>query len=176
MIRDASEDDLAAIVGIYNSSIPGRLATADTEPVSVDARREWFRCHDSAHHPLWVLEREQSVAGWLSFEPFYGRPAYAGTAEVSVYVAPKFHREGVATALLARSLELAPSLGLSTLLGFVFAHNAPSIALLRRFGFAEWARLPKVAELDGTRRDLLILGRHVCESRRAARQATTTSR
>jgi phosphinothricin acetyltransferase len=161
MIRDACEDDLPTIVEIYNSSIPGRLATADTEAVSVDARREWFRRHDPAHHPLWVLVRDQSVAGWLSFEPFYGRPAYAATAEVSVYVAQKFHRKGVATALLARSLELAPSLGLSTLLGFIFAHNVPSIALFGRFGFGEWARLPEVAELDGIRRDLLILGRHV---------------
>lgn len=163
MIRDASEDDLAAIVAIYNSSIPGRLATADTAIVSIDARREWFRRHDPTRHPLWVLERNQSVAGWLSFEPFYGRPAYAATAEASVYVAPKFHRQGVATALLTRSLELAPSLGLSTLLGFIFAHNAPSIALFTRFGFAEWGRLREVAEFDfdGLKRDLLILGRHV---------------
>jgi phosphinothricin acetyltransferase len=158
MIRDAAGDDLDAIVEIYNASIPGRLATADTEPVSVAARRDWFRRHDRAHHPLLVLERDETVVGWLSFEPFYGRPAYAATAEVSVYVEPRAQRQGVATALLARALELAPSLGLSTLLGFVFAHNAPSIALFGRSGFAEWARLPDVAELDGVNRSLLILG------------------
>ena len=160
-IRDAREDELAVLVEIYNSSIPGRLATADTEPVSIEARREWFRLHDRANHPLRVLDRDHTVAGWLSFEPFYGRPAYAATAEVSVYVAPKFHRQGVAKALLAHSLEAAPSLGLSTLLGFIFAHNTPSVALFRSFALAEWARLPRVAELDGVTRDLLILGRHV---------------
>jgi phosphinothricin acetyltransferase len=90
MIRDAGEHDLAAVVEIYNASIPGRLATADTEPVSIKARSEWFCRHNPVHHPLWVLEREQTVAGWLSFAPFYGRPAYAATAEVSVYVAPRF--------------------------------------------------------------------------------------
>lgn len=42
MIRDACEDELAAIVESYDSSIPGRLATADTEAASVDARREWL--------------------------------------------------------------------------------------------------------------------------------------
>ena len=35
MIRVALEDDLAVIVEIYNASISGRLATADTEPVSL---------------------------------------------------------------------------------------------------------------------------------------------
>jgi len=161
MIRDAREHDLPAIVEIYNASIPSRLATADLIPVSVEARLDWFSHHDAASHPLWVVEREGALAGWLSFEPFYGRPAYAATAEVSVYVAPRFQRQGVATTLLARSIEVAPSLGLFTLLGFIFAHNAPSIALVQRFGFAEWGNLPKVAELDGVKRDLLIFGRHV---------------
>jgi phosphinothricin acetyltransferase len=114
MIRDAGDDDLATIVAIYNASIAGRLATADTAPVSVEARRDWFRRHDRAHHPLRVLERQPAVVGWLSFEPFYGRPAYAATAEVSVYVAPASQRQGVATALLADALESAPSLGFST--------------------------------------------------------------
>ncbi len=48
-----------------------------------------------------------------------------------------------------------------TLLGFVFAHNAPSIALFGQAGFAAWGRLPRVAELDGIRRDLCILGLEV---------------
>jgi L-amino acid N-acyltransferase YncA len=162
MIRDAQgDDDLSAIVEIYNASIPGRFATADTEPVSVEARREWFRRHDPAWRPLWVVERQQAIVGWLSFESFYGRPAYAATAEVSVYVAPECHRQGIATVLLTRALNDAPSLGLSTLLGFVFAHNRPSLLLLERRGFKEWARLPDVAELDGIKRSLLILGRHV---------------
>jgi L-amino acid N-acyltransferase YncA len=161
MVRDAREDDLGAIVEIYNASIPGRLATADTEPVPVGARRAWFRRHDAGRHPLWVLERQGAVAGWLSFGPFYGRPAYAATAELSVYVAPPHQRKGVAGRLLAHALEAAPALGLSTLLGFIFAHNHPSLALVEGFGFARWAHLPEVAELDGVKRDLLILGRHV---------------
>ncbi len=39
-IRDGTADDLCAIVAIYNAAIAGRMATADLEPVSVEARRE----------------------------------------------------------------------------------------------------------------------------------------
>ena len=46
--RDAREADLARIVAIYNEAIPGRLATADTEPVSVAGRLPWFREHTPA--------------------------------------------------------------------------------------------------------------------------------
>jgi phosphinothricin acetyltransferase len=157
-IRDATEADLEAIVRIYNAAIPGRLATADTEPVSLDSRRAWFRDRDMTRHPIWVAEAGGAVVGWLSFGKFYGRPAYAATAEVSIYVDPAAQRAGVATALMERALARAPALGLTTFLGFVFAHNDRSVALCRKLGFAEWGRLPRVAVLDGVERDLLILG------------------
>ena len=164
MIRDAREEDLPAIVAIYNASIPGRLATADGDPVSVESRRSWFRDRAWDRHPVWVSEQQQEregagrVTGWLSFGKFYGRPAYAATAEVSIYVDPAAHRQGVARDLLRQAIARAPALGLSTFLGFVFAHNAPSVALCESFGFAEWGRLPRIAQLDGVERDLLILG------------------
>jgi L-amino acid N-acyltransferase YncA len=160
MIRDAVESDLEAIVRIYNASIPGRLATADTEPVSTESRRAWFRDRD-ARHPLWVFERDDRVAGWLSFGKFYGRPAYAATAEVSIYVDPSVQRGGIATRLMERALAQASDLGLTTFLGFVFAHNDRSVQLCRKFGFDEWGRLPRVALLDGVERNLLILGRRI---------------
>jgi L-amino acid N-acyltransferase YncA len=160
-IRDARESDLARIVAIYNEAIPGRRATADTEPVAVASRVTWFRVHTPARRPLWVAERDGEIVGWLSFQDFYGRPAYGATAEISVYVSASAQRAGVGGRLLARAIEQAPALGLATLVGFVFAHNEPSVALFERHGFARWGHLPRVARLDGVERDLLILGRRV---------------
>jgi len=160
-IRDATESDLPAIVEIYNASIPGGRATADTEPVSVESRCGWFREHTADRRPLWVSVDEEAIVGWLSFQSFYGRPAYHATAEVSVYVSPIRHRTGIGHTLLAKAIEQAPGLGLKTLLGFIFAHNDPSLRLFEGFGFQRWAVLPQVAELDGVERDLLIVGRRI---------------
>jgi L-amino acid N-acyltransferase YncA len=161
MIRDARESDLDRIVAIYNEAIPGRRATADTEPISPASRRSWFHEHTPGRRPLWVAEQDGLVVGWLSFQSFYGRPAYAATAEVSVYVTAAVHRQGIARHLLARALERAPGLGLATLLAFVFGHNEPSLRLFESHGFARWGHLPRVARLDGVERDLVILGRRV---------------
>lgn len=161
IIRDAVAGDLAAIVAIYNAAIPGRMATADTEPVTAESRVPWFRGHTPEHRPLWVVERDGAVAGWLGFQSFYGRPAYHATAELSVYVAPEHRRHGLARRLVGHALRRAPALGLRTLLGFVFAHNEPSLRLLAEFGFERWGQLPRVAELDGVERDLVIIGRSV---------------
>lgn len=158
-IRDAVEVDLGVIVDIYNAAIPGRMATADTEPVSVEHRISWFREHTPTRRPLWVMEDNGVVVGWFSFQSFYGRPAYDASAEVSVYVSPTHHRRGVARSLLAEGIRRSPALGLSTLLGFIFAHNEPSLRLFDAFGFQPWGHLPRVAVLDGVERDLIIVGR-----------------
>jgi len=162
-IRDAQPADLSRIVAIYNAAIPGRMATADTAPVTVAGREAWFREFDPARRPLWVLTdlMGDGVAGWLSLRSFYGRPAYHATVEIAIYVEPSAHRRGVGRTLLAHALAKAPDLGIRTLLAFVFAHNAPSIALFEKAGFAAWGRLPRVAELDGVERDLAILGRRI---------------
>jgi L-amino acid N-acyltransferase YncA len=160
-IRNATEIDLPAIVAIYNAAIPSRMATADLEPVSIESRVAWFRGRSPVKYPLWVIEVDDAVAGWLSFQCFYGRPAYQKTAEISIYIAPKYHRCGLGRQLLAQAIHQSPSLGLKTLICFIFAHNQPSLKLFETFGFQLWGHLPKVAELDGVERDLAIMGLHI---------------
>jgi L-amino acid N-acyltransferase YncA len=160
-VRDATEADLPAIVGIYNETIPGRMVTADTEPVTVASRLPWFHAHNSRTRPLWVLTGENRVCAWLSFNSFYGRPAYNPTAEISVYVAGTHRRQGLGRSLLGHAIDRAPACEVRTLLGFIFGHNEPSLKLFKAYGFAQWAHLPRVAVLDEIERDLIILGRRV---------------
>jgi phosphinothricin acetyltransferase len=137
------------------------MATADLELVTVDQRRIWFDARDPQRRPLWIAEHDGAVAGWLSINDFYGRPAYAATAEIGVYVAPEHQGSGIGRELVAHAIERAPELGVTTLLAFVFAHNAPSLALFEQAGFAPWGTLPEVARLDERHADLVILGRRV---------------
>ena len=58
-------------------------------------------------------------------------------------------------------MQRAPALGLKTLLYMTFAHNTASRRLSESLGFVRWGELPRVAELDGIERDLLILGLRV---------------
>jgi phosphinothricin acetyltransferase len=158
-IRHAERPDLPAIIAIYNASIPGRMATADTAPVTVEAREAWFREFDPARRPLWMWsDAGGEPRAWLSMRSFYGRPAYQATVEIAVYTAPDARRQGLARTLLAHAIERAPALGVRTLLAFVFGHNEPSLALFAAAGFERWGFLPRVAELDGIERDVAILG------------------
>ncbi|NIK79452.1 phosphinothricin acetyltransferase [Paenibacillus castaneae] len=160
-IDDAQIEDLERIVAIYNTTIASRMVTADVEPVTVESRLAWFHEHSAELRPLWVLRINGEIAAWFSFQSFYGRPAYQATAEISIYIAEEYRSQGLGKILLEKAIKECPRLGLSTLLGFVFGHNEPSLALLRKFGFEVWGQLPKVAVLDGVERDLVIAGRRV---------------
>ena len=160
-LRVATRADLPRIVQIYNATIASRAVTADLEAVSVESRVRWFRQHRPKSRPLWVAERAGEVVAWLSFSSFYGRPAYDATAEVSVYVDEHWRRQGLGGGLLGAAVGHAPSIGVATLLGFIFGHNQASLALFARYGFERWGTLPGVALLDGLERDLVIVGRRV---------------
>ena len=162
LIRHGKASDLPAIVAIYNASIPGRLATADTEAVTVDSREDWFRAFDPGSRPIWVAAEESgAIVGWLGLRSFYGRPAYHRTVESAVYVDPSHQRAGVARRLLTHALAQCPALGIANVLAFVFAHNMPSVTLFEAHGFGRWGLLPKVCEMDGKEHDVLILGKRL---------------
>jgi L-amino acid N-acyltransferase YncA len=159
--RIARAGELPAIVAIYNSTVASRMVTADTEPVSVASRQHWFDDHVPERRPLWVVEQDGAIIGWLSYSNFYGRPAYSGTAELSIYLHEAHRGKGLGRYLLAEAIAFAPRIKVHTLLGFIFGHNEPSLQLFNRFGFARWAEMPGVATLDGVERDLIILGKRV---------------
>lgn len=165
--RIAVPEDLPRIVDIYNSTVASREVTADTEPVTVASREHWFAEHTPARRPLWVIHAagdgaaKPEVLGWMSYSNFYGRPAYSGTAELSIYIAQAWRGKGIGGYCLEQAIEFAPNIAVHTLLGFIFGHNAASLALFAKFGFATWATLPRVANLDGIERDLIILGKRV---------------
>ncbi len=161
IIRDASEANLPAIVDIYNATVPTRMVTAELETTTVEARLPWFREHSPDRHPFWVAESDGRVIGWLDFKKFLPRCAYRGTAEISVYVDEHFRRQGVARRLLEEAIGRGRSLGITTIVGLIFAHNEPSLRLFDRLGFERWGLLPGIARLDDVERDLAIMGRRV---------------
>jgi phosphinothricin acetyltransferase len=161
-LRNACESDLGAIVEIYNATIPSRMVTADLEPITVESRRAWFAAHRDSSRPIWVLAAAGgAIAAWLSFDQFYPRAAYDGTAMIAIYVAPSQRRHGLGRHLLEAAVTRAPAMGFHTLLGYIFGHNGPSLRLFETHGFNRWAHLPRVAVLDGVERDLVIVGRRV---------------
>jgi L-amino acid N-acyltransferase YncA len=156
-IRDANEADLPAIVDIYNQSIPAGWSTADTKPISVADRVEWFHKFDPARRPIWVAEVDRHVVATAYLSSFYGgRPAYDGTAEVSLYIATAYHRRGIGRRLKQWVIEQCPALGVTTLLSMHFDHNEATRRINESLGFQPMGHLTEIALVQGQKRGLMI--------------------
>ena len=172
-IRDAREEDLPAIVDIYNQSIPSGRATADTRPISVSDRVEWFRNFDPKRRPIWVAEDEGRVVGCVYLSWFYhARPAYDKTAEISTYIAADYQRKGVGTLLKTKMIEACPRLGVENIVSMYFDHNKATEKVNQRLGFKVVGHLPEIAEVFGKKRGLKIALLRIGKEREGAASAS----
>jgi L-amino acid N-acyltransferase YncA len=156
-VRYATEADLPAIVEIYNQSIPAGWSTADTKPISVADRVEWFGKFDPARRPIWVAEVDGQAVATTYLSSFYGgRPAYDATAEISIYIATAYHRRGIGRRLKEFVIGECPRLGVTTLLSMHFDHNEATPRINESLGFQRVGHLTDIAVLEGRKRGLVI--------------------
>ena len=158
---DATLDDLPFIVEVYNSTIACRQVTADLQPVSVESRFAWFEQHNPQKRPLWLIKYQNQPCGWVSLSSFYGRPAYGKTVEISLYIHQDFRGKKIGQTTVAKMESFAKQAGIEAILSYIFGHNIASLNLFEKMHYNQWALLPKVAELDGVKRDLVILGKRL---------------
>jgi len=159
LIRIATEADLPTIVDIYNQSIPGGWSTADTRPIEVADRVDWFRTFSVRRRPIWVAEVDDDIVGVTYLTSFYGgRRAYDATAEISIYVATDFQRKGIGRQLKEFVIEQCPRLGVTTLLSIHFDHNAATQHINDSLGFERMGHLKEIANIGGQLRGAVISG------------------
>lgn len=156
---NAQLSDLPFIVDVYNQTIASRMVTADLQTITADSRINWLNAHNQTTRPLWIIKYQGQNCGWISLSTFYGRAAYDKTVEISVYIAKDFRAKKIGGYSIEKIQQHAREYGIETVLSYIFGHNIPSINLFKKLGYQQWGMLPEVAELDGIKRDLVILGR-----------------
>ncbi|MBT1172948.1 N-acetyltransferase [Bifidobacterium sp. MA2] len=144
---DASDPaDLRAITDIYNAAVVEGGSTADLTPRTADQRRAWVESHRPPYG-VFVVEDDESgeVVAFGALSVFYDRAGYDGVTDLAYYIAPAWRRRGVGAFLLDHLLTEARGRGMRKAIGVIFADNAGSIALMRRFGFTRFGTLPAAA-------------------------------
>ena len=143
-VRQANEDDLPAMLAIYNDIILHTTAVWQYETHTLEMRREWFAVKKEMGHPVFVAEEQGRMVGFSTFGPFRQWQAYQFTVENSVYVAADSRGKGIANLLMPPILEAARTMGLHAMVAGIEASNDASIALHKKFGFVEVAHFKEV--------------------------------
>ncbi|WKS96496.1 N-acetyltransferase family protein [Gallibacterium anatis] len=145
LIRPAQQQDLPALLAIYNHEILNGVATFDLQPKSLAERQSWFDEHNKNNHPLLVAEQDGEVLGYASLSRYAEKAAYNSTVELSVYIAPSARRQGIASQLMHAVIELAKKDNATHLIvSLITGTNQASISLHRKFGFNKVGTLHQV--------------------------------
>lgn len=137
VIRKANERDVPRLLEIYNYEVINGVSTLDLTPKTLDEWTNWFALHQTAEHPLLVAETDGIVSGYATLSPYRQKEAYKSTAELSVYIAPEYRRQGIASALVEEILKIARKSGsLHLIVSVITSGNAASEALHKKFGFS----------------------------------------
>jgi L-amino acid N-acyltransferase YncA len=154
VISEMRPDDWETVRIIYAEGIATRQATFEVETPSWEA---WDAAHLS--FARLVARKAGTVAGWAALSPVSWRQAYAGVAEVSVYVAQDLRGTGFGRQLLEALIARSEQHGIWSLQVVMFPENAGSVALHLRCGFREVGRRQRIGKLDGEWRDTMLLER-----------------
>jgi phosphinothricin acetyltransferase len=133
-LRKATIEDLPEILAIYNEVIKTSPVTFDLQEQTVEERTEWFSGFDEKH-PFLVAEVDQQVVGYSYLAPFRTKPAYAHTAESSIYVHEAYRKQGVAFMLMQELIRQAKQLNYHVIIAGIANDSKPSAALHQKLGF-----------------------------------------
>jgi len=133
-VRPATEEDVPAILDIYNDAILNSTATFDIEPQTLAGKLTWLR-ETTFPHVVLAAEREGEIVGWACLRPFRQKAAYRFTAENSVYVRADCVGQGIGSLLMKPLLEAATDNGFRTVIAGIAGDNPASVRLHERFGF-----------------------------------------
>lgn len=156
VIRRAEAADLESIRHIYNEGIADRIATLDEDPKDVADISEWWEKH-AGRYAVLVAERDCEIVGWASLNPYSHRCAYAGVADLSIYVKRAARGTGVGKPLLAALERAARENGFYKIVLFTFPFNEAGQRLYRGLEYREVGVFKEQGRLDGRPIDVMAM-------------------
>ena len=135
-VRSASPADASALLAIYAPFITDTCVSFETEvPSEADFA---VRIDNAVRDYAWlVCEAGGGIAGYAYAAKHRERAAYRYSADVSVYISPKYQRAGVGTALYAKLFDIMRARGLYTAYAAITIPNEGSVGLHKSLGFTE---------------------------------------
>ena len=153
-VRELRRRDWPAVAAIFREGIETGNATFETRVPTWD---EWNAAHLAAHRL--VAYDGNDIVGWAALTSYSRRPAYAGVAEVSIYVAAAARGRRVGRTLLRALVAASEAAGIWTLQAGVFPENKASLKLHLGCGFRTVGLRERIGKLKGEWRDVVLLER-----------------
>jgi phosphinothricin acetyltransferase len=153
-IENMVPEDWPDVSSIFLEGIATGVATFETLPPNWET---W----DREHLPFCrlVARHEGQIAGWAALSRRSRRSAYAGVAELSIYVAAWARAKRVGSTLIEAAIKESERFGIWTLQGSIMADNIASLKLVEAAGFRQVGVREKIGKQGGKWRDTILVER-----------------
>ncbi len=155
-VKSLETGDWDALRKVYVEALATGEATFET---AAPTQAEWDAGHLSFGRIGAYAVPEERLIGWAALSSVSKRQAYAGVAEVSVYVATAARGKGVGRALLQALILESERNGIWTLQASIFPENVASLRLHQSLGFRTVGQRERISKLQGVWRNTVILER-----------------
>ncbi len=163
-VRDAREDDCAAMQVLYAHHVEHGLASWEESPPDVAEIRRRMQAVTSAGYPFRVAEYEGALRGYAYASSYRPRPAYRYCVENSVYVDAAYQGLGIGGTLLEDLIVQCTALGYRQMIAVIGdSKNAASIKLHTAQGFEHCAIMPALGFKHGQWLDQVLMQRSLGE-------------
>jgi len=145
LIRDALQEDMAAIQAIYAEQVLTGLASFEETAPDISEITRRFQALIENNMPYLVAILNKTVVGFAYAGPFRTRSAFRYTVEDSIYLDVDYRDKGIGSHLLSTLMARCTALGFRQMVAVISGgRNQGSLALHKKLGFFEAGVLPAV--------------------------------
>lgn len=159
-IRPSEDNDRDAINRIFQHFVDTSMAAY---PETMYDNGVYDRLRQAGRsHPFLVAETEAGeVVAFAQARPYHGADTIKRTAEITYFILPEHHGQGLGGKLLDKLIALVRPMGVDNLLGSISSHNEQSLQFHRKHGFVEVGRFRNVGRKWGKDFDIIWVQRFV---------------
>ena len=160
VIRRVVQDDLPALLEIYNHFVVYTPVTFDIEPRSLEQRQAWLDTFaDVGRHQCFVAARDGQAIGWACSGRFKEKAAYDTSVEASIYLAPGEEGKGLGRRLYRTLFDALAEEDVHRAFGGITQPNEASVGLHLTMGFSQIGTYREVGRKFGRFWDVAWYGK-----------------
>ncbi|WP_249871468.1 GNAT family N-acetyltransferase [Oceanobacillus saliphilus] len=148
------DSDWEQVQAIYIQGIQTKNATFEEAAPSWES---WNKGHIEVCR--FVVREGEKIHGWAALSPTSDRRAFAGIAELSIYLRLESAGKGIGILLIQKMIEASEAAGFWTLQSGIFPENVSSMKLHEKAGFRIIGIRERMGKLNGVWRDVAMMER-----------------
>jgi phosphinothricin acetyltransferase len=148
------DDYLSFVTEVYAYYVKNTTATFHMHELSQADMRDLVFFENPRHGAFIILD-DGAPCGYAILREYSKREAYAGTAEITVYLVPEYTGKGIGGQVIRFIEDTADTNGIHVLIASICAENEHSIRLFERHGYVKCAHYREVGNKFGRLLDVV---------------------